>query len=226
MTLSAQFHKDGNVNEVLVPEYLHSMVPPSIGDRSGYVLRNAGRLDNVKTRLVSSYNSFLPKTTRDWNALLSDNNDLKGIQQSKTIESFKANYKKQFLRSPNPLYKVENGSNMHQTRLRLGLSHLRAHLFQHNLIDNPTCQFCGLEPETTSHYILKCPTYTVHRVRFLMGLTNLLDATYIAGLNDDKIVQLFLHGDPLLSHETNVDIISLAQSFISDSKRFNLRILQ
>ena len=59
-----------------------------------------------------------------------------------------------------------------------------------------------------------------------MGLTNLLDATYIAGLNDDKIVQLFLHGDPLLSHETYVDIISLAQSFIDDSKRFNLRILQ
>ncbi len=87
-------------------------------------------------------------------------------------------------------------------------------LFQHNLIDNPTCQFCGLESETTSHYILKCPTYTVHRVRFLMGLTNLLDAAYIAGLNDDKIVQLFLHGDPELSYETNVNIISLAQSFI------------
>ena len=49
-----------------------------------------------------------------------------------------------------------------------------------------------------------------------MGLTNLLDAQYIAGLNDDKIVQLFLHGDPLLSHEVNVDIISLAQSFIED----------
>ena len=51
-------------------------------------------------------------------------------------------------------------------------------------------------------------------------------APYVAGLNDDKIVQLFLHGDPLLSHETNVDIISMAQSFIEDSKRFNLRILQ
>ena len=59
-----------------------------------------------------------------------------------------------------------------------------------------------------------------------MGLTNLLYAPYIAGLNDDKIVQLFLHGDPLLSHETNVDIISLAQSLIEDSKRFNLRIVQ
>ncbi len=68
--------------------------------------------------------------------------------------------------------------------------------------------------------------FNMDRVRFLMGLTNLLDAAYIAGLNDDKIVQLFLHGDPLLSFETNVNIISLAQSFIVDSKRFDLRILQ
>ncbi len=59
-----------------------------------------------------------------------------------------------------------------------------------------------------------------------MGLTNLLGAGYIAGLNDDKIVQLFLYGDPDLSYETNKDIISMAQSFIIDSKRFNLRILQ
>ncbi len=59
-----------------------------------------------------------------------------------------------------------------------------------------------------------------------MGLTNLLDANYIAGLNDDKIVNLFLHGDPTLDFEVNKDIISLAQPFIVDSKRFNVRILQ
>ncbi len=50
MTPSAQFHKDGKTNDILEPEYLHSMVPPSVGDRAGYVLRNAGKLDNVKTR--------------------------------------------------------------------------------------------------------------------------------------------------------------------------------
>ena len=31
MTLSAQFHKNGNVNEILVPEHLHCMVPPLCG---------------------------------------------------------------------------------------------------------------------------------------------------------------------------------------------------
>ena len=128
--------------------------------------------------------------------------------------------------TPNDLYNIDNGGNMHQTRLRLGLSHLRAHLFQYNLIDNPTCQFCGLEPETTSHYILRCPTYNAVRVRFLLGLTTLLDHDYITSLNDDKIVDLFLYGDPILNHNINVDIITMAQAFITDSKRFNLRILQ
>ena len=34
------------------------------------MLRNAGRLDIPKTRLVPSYNSFLPKTIREWNSLI------------------------------------------------------------------------------------------------------------------------------------------------------------
>ncbi len=201
MVISNQAHKGGRENEVLVPEYLYSMIPQSVGDRAGYVLRNASKLDTIKTRLVVSYNSFLPKTTRDWNQLLTNNVNLK---QTTTIESFKACYKREFLRSANPLNNVDNGGNMHQTRLRLGLSHLRAHLFQYNLIDNPTCQFCNLEPETTSHYILRCPTYNTVRVRFLIGLITLLDRDYVAGLNDDKIVDLFLYGDPLLNHDTNV----------------------
>ncbi len=226
MIISNQAHKDNRANEVLVPEYLYSMIPQSVGDRAGYVLRNESKHDTIKTILVVSYNSFLPKTTRDWNQLLASNVNLEKLQQTTTIESFKACYKREFLRIANPLNSIDNGGNMHQTRLRLGLSHLRAHLFQYNLIDNPICQFCNLEPETTSHYILRCPTYNTVRVRFLIGLITLLDRNYVASLNDDKIVDLFLKGDPLLNHDTNVNIITMAQQFIVDSKRFNLRILQ
>ncbi len=199
-----------------------------MGDRAGYVLRNAGKLDTIKTRLVASYNSFVPKTIREWNTLMStDNVYNSNIQKALTIESFKACYKREFFRTPNPLYKIENEhGNMHQTRLRLGLSHLRAHLFQYNLIDDPTCQFCNLESETTSHYILRCPTYNRVRVRFLIGLTGLLDHNYISSLNDDKIVRLFLYGDPELSFDINSSIISMAQTFIIDSKRFHLRVLR
>ena len=43
-------------------------------------------------------------------------------------------------------------------RLRLGLSHLREHKFKHNFQDslNPFCN-CGLDTESTTHYLLYLP---------------------------------------------------------------------
>ena len=58
MVISVKAHKNNMADQILVPEYLFSMVPHSVGDRAGYVLRNAAKLDTIKTRLVSSYNSF------------------------------------------------------------------------------------------------------------------------------------------------------------------------
>ena len=45
------------------------------------------------------------------------------------------------------------------TRLRLGLSHLREHKFKHGFLDslNPICN-CGLDIESTCHFLLHCPT--------------------------------------------------------------------
>ncbi len=231
MELSKKVHNENRLDDTLVQPYLYELVPGTVGDRSGYILRNAGKIDNVKSRLVISYNSFVPKTVRDWNSLFIaywqiEDTDT-SIQNASTIESFKARYKKEYLKTPNPLYKIDHeGGNIHHTRLRLGLSHLRAHLFSHNLIDNPICQFCNLEPETTDHYIVRCPTYNNVRVRFLMSITNLLEPQYIASFDDNKIVDIFLHGDNTLNFEINKQLITMAQTFLVDSKRFNTRVLQ
>ena len=50
------------------------------------------------------------------------------------------------------------------TRLRVNFSHLREHKFNHNFLDtlNPLCS-CGLEIESTKHYILRCTFYTCIR---------------------------------------------------------------
>ncbi len=90
MIISTQAHKENRPNDTLVPEYLHSLVPHTVGDRAWYVLRNAGKLDTIKTRLVASYNSFIPKTVREWNTLMStDNIYNSNIQKALTIESLK-----------------------------------------------------------------------------------------------------------------------------------------
>ena len=48
------------------------------------------------------------------------------------------------------------------TRLRVRLSHLCAHKYQHNFSDTIT-QFYSCQnnkPETVEHYLLHCPTYS------------------------------------------------------------------
>ncbi len=79
------------------------------------------------------------------------------------------------LRSPNPLHMYEFGdANIFHTRLRLGMSCLRAHLFTHDLIDNPMCG-CGLGIETTEHYILRCPTFGVAHIEMYKVMVEILD---------------------------------------------------
>ena len=63
----------------------------------------------------------------------------------------------------------------HITRLRLGLSHLRDHKFKHGFLDSlkPICS-CGLDVETTCHYLLHCPNFTNERSILLNVATLLL----------------------------------------------------
>ena len=120
---------------------------------------------------------------------------------------------------------MEDG-NVHLTRIRLGLSHLRAHLYHYNLIADPVCQFCNIEPETTAHYILRCPTFHAARTNYLLGLTVNLDADFLRNLDDNKKINLFLHGNDALDDMTNTILFEMALNFIINKKRFNLRIVQ
>ncbi len=202
-------------NGVGVPKYLSDLCPAAVGDRLGYVLRNAGDLRTIQSTKAKLYSSFVPKSTRDWNSLLPR------LQNAVSSNSFKFQYKKQFFRQVNPFYAYEKeNANIHHTRLRLGLSHLRSHLFTYNLIDDPMCQHCFLEDETTEHYVLHCPAFTVPRMLYLQELINILDHDYIANLSDSDIVHLFLHGDLALSNTANFDLFSMAQTYIIDTHRF------
>ena len=50
------------------------------------------------------------------------------------------------------------------TRLRLQLSHLNEHKFRHSFknFTSPICD-CGAETETTSHFFLRCQSFTNER---------------------------------------------------------------
>ena len=59
-------------NGIGVPPYLTALCPATVGRNVGYVLRNAGDLRTVLSKKVKLYNSFVPKTTREWNSLPTD----------------------------------------------------------------------------------------------------------------------------------------------------------
>ena len=46
-------------------------------------------------------------------------------------------------------------------KLRLNFSQLNEHIFRHNFWNtiNPFC-LCNAEPETASHYLLRCPLFS------------------------------------------------------------------
>ncbi len=170
---------------------------------------------NLKTR-GKLYNSFVPKTTREWNNLPNH------IQNAVSNSSFKSCYKKHFFQQANSFYSYEKEkANIHHTRLRLGLSHLRSHLSTYNLINDPLCQQCNLESETIEHYLIRCPSYTIPRIRYLQSLIESYDYNYVSSLSDFDLVDKFLHGDSTLSNTDNLNLFSMAQTYIIDTDRFS-----
>ncbi len=162
------FYKMAHRHIKTVPDYLKRLVPDQVGAGLGYELRNVHDLRTIKTKKVKVYNSYIPKSVREWNNL-----DLS--KYAPTLSSFEASYKKGMLRSPNKLNQIELGNaNIYHTRLRLGLSHQKSHLFTYNLISSPLCGW-GLENETTDHYILRCPAFGAARIEMYKTMVETLD---------------------------------------------------
>ena len=76
--------------------------------------------------------------------------------------------------SPNSVYNFHN-PNCHNLILRLkpGLSHLREHKFKNGFQDtlNPLCT-CGIDAESTKHFLLHCPQFANERHNLLSTLGN------------------------------------------------------
>ena len=53
----------------LSPEYLSSLIPPTVNTISQCNLRNAQNIETVNSRTTQYYNSFLPSSIREWKYL-------------------------------------------------------------------------------------------------------------------------------------------------------------
>ena len=95
--------------------------------------------------------------------------------------------------NPNPIYGIHNPIGLkYLTRLRVDLSHLRAHKYQHNVCDT-TSNSCSCSinmSETVEHYLLYCPvcdhirSELFGKLRQVISIITLISPSYTCNLPD------------------------------------------
>ena len=115
--------------------------------------------------------------------------------------------------------KLFNKHNTCLTRLRLGLSHLNEHRFNHNFdIDScssPLCS-CSLEVESTKHFFLQC-RHDTNICKTLLNTVEMIDES-ILNVNDDDLTEILLFVNCKFSLEGNSSISKTSINYIKNSK--------
>ena len=105
------------------------------------------------------------------------------------------------------------------TRLRVDFSDLREHRFNHKFnCPDPTCA-CGLETETTEHYLLRCPRFASMRTALLSSIAEIINPG-ILHLPHAHLTEVFLFGSNAYNEISNRLILEASIRFIKTSLRF------
>jgi len=204
------------IHNGLTPRYLHSMLPMTCGQRTGYSLRNTNQYTIPFCRTGRYKLSFVPATIKDWNELPDH------IKGSSSLTIFKSNLKKAlFTNRQNKLYQYgSNLGNKYHTWLRLGLSPLRDHLFRHHIVDTNTCSFCSQGTETSEHFLCACPTFHSQRMKLYSSLMDII-GNVILTMAQSNLTRLLLFGVDSVPLEHNIKVFEAVQTFLIQCKRFN-----
>ena len=190
--------------------YLYNLVPSL--NTICYKIRNKRLLKTLAVRTESFQGYFFHFCVSQWNTL-----DTK-IKTLPTLPSFKSAIFK-FIRSqPNSTCNVHHASGIVLlNRLRVGFSNLREHKFRHNFVDTND-HFCNCRTnkiETTEHYLLHCPSYSIQRKILHDNLR--LKGISLLPFKAPYLVKRLLLGDII----EDINNVILTISFITSSQRFS-----
>ena len=164
---------------------------------------------------------FVYITTLEWNNLPQE------LVSELQLTVFKYKLKKILLSCPQTrYYSADRTYNGILTQLRLGFSNLHAHQFKRHIRDSPLCTTCN-KPETTLHYLLLCPNYSVPRTKLLLSVKPILSilfpyipTEFSMALNiSNDIAHTLVAGNDELGL-MNANILNATRSFIKESCRF------
>ena len=163
----------------------------------------------MRARTEKYKSSFYPHCLSDWNKL-----DLE-IRLSPSVAVFKAKIPSKIRPPTKSVFGIHDPKDLsHLTQLRVGLSKLNFHKFQHNFRDaiNPMCPSNdGIKD--TEHFLLLCPSFGVQRTDLLTGIYSLVRPYGYVNLANDVLLQILLYGDQNFQ-SLNRSILELPIRFI------------
>ena len=121
----------------------------------------------------------------------------------------------------NETYGIHNPTGLKLLiRLRLGLSHLNDHKFNHNFRDciNPLCS-CSLSVENNVHFFLHCYHFSLQR-QTLMNNIKSIDKGIIHA-SDSDLVNILCFGSSKYQYHINSKLLSFSIDFIFKTERFS-----
>ena len=199
------------IKTLKLPEYLYNLIS---NDHRTYT-RNLSSVETYFAEQVHLNIYFFLYSISEWNKLDPD------LRNAKSYSTFRKSLLKSGRPSPNHIYKIHDPLGLKLlTRLRLSLSHLNEHRFNHNFDSciNPLCS-CSLEVESTKHFFLHCHHYTNIR-KTLLNTVEMIDGS-ILNVSDDDLIEILLFGNCKFSLEENSSIIKASINYIKNSKRFD-----
>ena len=170
-----------------------------------YNTRNSEDITTFQSRTETFKFSLFPWSIVEWNKL-----DLKIRNSSYLV------FRNYLLKRIQPLaaavYNIHNPLRLKLlTRLRLGLSYLNEHRFNHSFESclNPLCT-CSLEVESTTHFFLHCYHFNAIHITLNNSLKG-IDKD-ITKLSDSFFIKVILFGDSKYSNFQNHDILKETQT--------------
>ena len=165
-------------------------------------------------RRQSINNFFVPSTIIEWSKVNHN------IRNSSNFNIFRKIILKFIRPSANSLFNCHNPKGIKFiTTLWLGLSHSREHKFKHSFQDslNPFCS-CGLDIESTAHFLLHCPTYIIERRTLLSTLVNI--DNNLLDLCEPVLIRTLLFGSNSFDTDANTNFLNITIEYIISTKRF------
>ena len=196
----------------LTPSYLKDYIPNSIR----HLHNTRGNITNIiRTRTAKFQYSFFPDALNSWCHLSSF------IKSFPSLDTFKKRFIAFFNIRPNSVYGIHNPIGLkYLSCLRVGLSHLRDHKYNHNFNDTPSplCT-CSQGKEDTEHYLLFCPLYHTTRFELFGKLSDII--SLVTFISPSYTSQLLLFGSKQYSDNINKKILAATINFVVLSKRFD-----